>query len=115
MFESPGYQLNLFDMGIGVEDWRRKIGNFFEYGVVYHGTLHLSGHVSQSFATHHLACVLAVQLLTNSIEPNLDPPHKLEEVAHHLVDLMQKLRYTHVLLASNIDDSVPDPTVKLHQ
>ena len=102
-------------MGIGVEEWRQKIGLFSSprtsKGLSCSGGLVLPVLLKPRLAS--MACVLAMLLLIGGVEQNPVPASKTDDLARRMDDLFQELRDTRVALSTKIDDSMRDLATKL--
>ena len=102
-------------MGIGVEEWRQRIG-LFSSPRTSKGLSCSSGLVLPTLFKPRLACVacvLAMLLLIGGVEQNPGPATKTDDLARRMDDLFQELRDTRVALSTKIDDSMRDLATKL--
>ena len=102
-------------MGIGVDEWRQRIGLFSSprtsKGLSCSGGLVLPTLFEPRLAC--VACVLAMLLLIGGVEQNPGPATKTDDLVRRMDDLFQELRDTRVALSTKIDDSMRDLATKL--
>ncbi len=105
-------------MGIGVEEWRRRIG-MFSSPPGCKGSAHTAGLLLPVRFKPRLlcvaACVLIVLLVIGGVEQNPGPHAggKDDDLAKRLDDLFQEIHDTRAALSTKIDDAMRDLTKQL--
>jgi hypothetical protein len=75
-------------MGIGMEEWRQRIGSFSPYGVIYVSAIRLKGLTRYARVTPCWACVICLILIIGGVE--LNTFSKMDDIIQRLDNLMQK-------------------------
>ena len=89
-------------MGIGVEEWRRRIG-LFSYSRAYIGLSCCEGLVLPALFKPRLACmacVLAMLPVIGGVEQNTGPASKADDLTRRLEDLFKELHDIRIALAT---------------